>query len=96
MPTAATSTPDQTGHLWGHVNGASCAFKDAAGHALFYTAYEPGSWLHTPACSMPAFSDNSVADSKLRVRGWSSQPISLGGGRGRAVDNGRQFQLEAP
>lgn len=68
LPTAANSKPDSSGHLWGQANGAACAYKDAAGHALFYTNYEPGSWLHTPPCSMPAFSDNSVADSKLRVR----------------------------
>lgn len=67
LPTAATSKPDNTGRLWGTANGAACAFKDATGRALFYTSYEPGSWLRTPACSMPAFSDNSVADSKLRV-----------------------------
>lgn len=67
LPTAATSKPDSTGRLWGQAKGARCAFKDAAGHALFYTGYEPGSWLHTAACSMPAFSDNSVTDSKLRV-----------------------------
>jgi hypothetical protein len=67
VPTAASSKPDSTGRLWGQLKDTRCAFKDATGHALFYTGYEPGSWLHTAACSMPAFSDNSVTDSKLRV-----------------------------
>lgn len=91
LPTATASKPDKAGRLWGQLNSgssgsgggsssgsgstAACAFKDAQGHALFYAGYEPGSWLHTPACRMTAFSANSVTDSKLRV-----SCLGVGGG----------------
>lgn len=68
LPTAATATPDVSGRLWGWSGNASCAFKDVAGHVLFYLNYAPASWLHTPACKMPAFPESSVADSKYKVR----------------------------
>eukprot|EP00878_Enallax_costatus_P018113 GHUV01019058.1.p1 GENE.GHUV01019058.1~~GHUV01019058.1.p1 ORF type:complete len:401 (+),score=99.90 GHUV01019058.1:689-1891(+) len=37
VPTAATSKPDAVGRLFGLRGNQTCAFKDFAGHALFYT-----------------------------------------------------------
>lgn len=68
MPTASTSTRDAQGKLWGSRDGARCAYKDKDQHALFFVGYEPGDWLHTPACSMAPFPETSLADSKLKVR----------------------------
>jgi hypothetical protein len=69
-PTANTSAADESARLWGwnDSQNTSCAFKDSAGHAVWYPEYIPGDWLHTPACSMPPFPDNSVVDSTLKVR----------------------------
>lgn len=67
LPTASNATADASGRLWGMLNNASCAFKDVAGHVLFYVDYTPGEWLSTPACQAPPFPDNSVADSRFKV-----------------------------
>lgn len=68
VPTATTSTPDSIGRLWGWHHETSCAFKDVAGHVLFYTEYTPASWLRTPACAAAPFPDDSVADAKFKVK----------------------------
>ena len=68
-PTANTSTPDDSAHLWGWNTklNASCAFKDGKGNVMWYPDYEPASWLHTPPCSSPPFGNESVVDSSLKV-----------------------------
>eukprot|EP00878_Enallax_costatus_P020542 GHUV01021721.1.p1 GENE.GHUV01021721.1~~GHUV01021721.1.p1 ORF type:complete len:384 (+),score=70.66 GHUV01021721.1:223-1374(+) len=73
VPTAATSSPDAIGRLWGWRHNSSCAFKDVAGHVLFYTDYTPASWLHTPACTDAPFPEDSVADNKFKVWDWTGE-----------------------
>eukprot|EP00878_Enallax_costatus_P011242 GHUV01011739.1.p1 GENE.GHUV01011739.1~~GHUV01011739.1.p1 ORF type:complete len:401 (+),score=110.19 GHUV01011739.1:147-1349(+) len=75
VPTAATSKPDAVGRLFGLRGNQTCAFKDFAGHALFYTGYVPASWLHTPSCLAAPFPEDSVADSQFKVWGWQPKQI---------------------
>lgn len=44
MPTAASSTPDAEGRLWGWNQNTKkpCAYKDPKNHVLFYVDYAPG------------------------------------------------------
>jgi hypothetical protein len=59
-PNAGSSSPDAAGRLWGWESGQSCAFRSGAGRPLFYTGYEPGSWVLTPTCRSAPFAPDAV------------------------------------
>jgi hypothetical protein len=61
---------DAGGRLWGWEAGRSCAFRYASGRPIFYTSYEPGNWVTTPACNADPFAADAVSDSKLRSWAW--------------------------
>lgn len=93
LPAANNSAPDQASRLWGWSDSqnTSCAFKDSAGHAVWYAEYIPGDWLHTAACTMPPFPDNSVVDSTLKV-----QTFALAGQHSvHALDQACRLYVEA-
>jgi hypothetical protein len=60
MPTAATSKADSEGRLWGWENGRSCAFRFGSDRPVFYTGYEPGSWVTVAPCRSDPFAPDSV------------------------------------
>ena len=58
-PSAKSSTPDAVGRLWGWENSRSCTFRFGS-RPVFYTGYEPGDWVLTPACTSRPFAPDSV------------------------------------
>jgi hypothetical protein len=72
-PNPKVAVPDAQGRLFARQNKVLCAYRDKMGAPVFYTNYQPASWLHTPACTDPPFDAGSVA---VSMSPWHLQSLA--------------------